>query len=117
MVIKGGLERSLIRMLRVKGQGQTTLEYLVVIVILLGAFLAMQTYIKRGLQGRWKASMDGLGDQYDPLVANTDIRHILVQSTNTSILTFDTGGGYWTKRTDATSASESKSGYMGLGNY
>lgn len=104
-------------MLKMKRLGQTTLEYIVVIVILLGALLAMQAYIKRGLQGRMKSSMDELGDQYDPRVANTFIQHTLVQATNTSIVALNVAGGYWTKRTDASASAESRAGYMSLGNY
>ncbi len=104
-------------MLKMRRRGQTTLEYIVVIVILLGALLAMQTYIKRGLQGRMKSSVDELGDQYDPRVANTSILHTLVQITNTSIVALNKDGGYWTKRTDSTASTDKKEGYMSLGNY
>ena len=110
-------ERSWAYMRRMKKKGQTTLEYMVVIVILLAAFLAMQVYIRRGLQGRMKSSIDELGDQYDPRAANTDILHTLVQTTNTSIMALNTSGGYWTRRTDATASRESKVGFMSLGNY
>jgi hypothetical protein len=88
-----------------------------VIIIFLGALLAIQVYVKRGLMGRWKSSIDELGEQYDPRVTDTNIQHVLVQTTNTEIMTFNTLGGYWTKRTDAASSSESKSGYMSLGSY
>lgn len=98
-------------------KGQTTIEYAMVLIILLGVLLAMQVYVKRGLQGRWKSSIDELGDQYDPRVADTNIQHVLVQTTNTEIMVFNTLGGYWTKRTDRVSSGESTSGYMGLGSY
>ena len=104
-------------MLRMKRQAQTTLEYITVIIILLGALLAIQFYVKRGLQGRWKSSIDELGDQYDPRVANTFIEHTLTQETNTAIIALNTTGGYWTQRTDATVSRESKAGYINLGSY
>ena len=43
-------------------QAQSTLEYIVLIVILIGVLITMQNYIKRGFQGRWKASVDEIGD-------------------------------------------------------
>ena len=33
-------------------RGQSTLEYAVLIVIIIGALLTIQVYIKRGVQGR-----------------------------------------------------------------
>ena len=45
-------------------RGQSTLEYAVLIVIIIGALLAIQVYIKRGVQGRLASSADDIGDQY-----------------------------------------------------
>ena len=45
-------------------RGQSTLEYAVLIVIIIGALLTIQVYIKRGVQGRLKSSADDIGDQY-----------------------------------------------------
>ncbi len=47
-----------------KIKGQSTLEYAVLIIIIIGALLSIQVYIKRGLQGRLKSSADDIGDQY-----------------------------------------------------
>src|SRR3990172_1381926 len=56
-------------MLRRKKQsiGQSLLEYIIVIIFVSGAFVVFQTYIKRGLAGRWKAVGDsfGQGRRYD----------------------------------------------------
>ena len=104
-------------MLRGYKKGQTTLEYIVLIIIVLGALLAIQHYLKRGLQGRWKAAMDDMGDQYDPRVANSSVRHTLVQSTNTSIVTMNDAGGYWTQRTDESISTERKQGSVEAGAY
>lgn len=52
-------------MLKVKNnKGQSTLEYAILIIIIIGALLTIQVYIKRGLQGRWKQATDDIGDQY-----------------------------------------------------
>ena len=45
-------------------RAQSTLEYAVLIVVIIGALLTIQTYIKRGVQGRLKSASDDIGDQY-----------------------------------------------------
>ncbi len=47
-----------------KRRGQTTLEYGVVIAIVVAGLIAMQSYIKRGMQGRLKQASDEIGEQY-----------------------------------------------------
>ncbi len=69
-----------------KKRGQSTLEYAVLTVIIIGALLSIQFYIKRGVQGRLKSSADDIGDQYS--VGNTNV----YKSTNTSSTTHDTFG-------------------------
>ena len=98
-------------------KGQSTLEYIVYFTIILAVFISIQTYFKRGVQGRWKAHIDELGDQYDPRTANTNLRETLSSSTNTSIVTMNTIGGFWTKRTDVSVSSERKTGYTTVGSY
>ncbi len=58
-------------MFKLKNKGQTTLEYAVLVIIIIGALLTIQTYIKRGVQGRLKSASDDIGDQYSP--GNTNI--------------------------------------------
>ena len=100
-----------------KKRGQTALEYTLLMIIVIGAFLAMQSYIKRGLQGRWKESIDQLGEQYDPQTADTHIRQTMTASTNTQIMTLNIDSGYWTMRTDNTISTERKTGYTSVGVY
>ena len=45
-------------------RGQSTLEYAVLTVVIIGALLTLQVYIKRGVQGRLKSAADDIGDQY-----------------------------------------------------
>ena len=52
-------------------RGQSTLEYAVLVVIIIGALLSIQFYLKRGIQGRLKSSADDIGDQYS--VGNTNV--------------------------------------------
>ena len=93
------------------------MEYVVLLILLMGAFLGMQNYMKRGVQGRWKASIDELGDQYDPRTADTTLRETISSSTNTSIITMNTAGGFWTKRTDVMASTERKAGVVAVGAY
>jgi hypothetical protein len=46
--------------------GQSTLEYAILVLIVIVAFLAMQTYLKRGIQGRVRESTDNIGEAYSP---------------------------------------------------
>lgn len=49
-----------------KMKGQSTLEYAVLIIIIIGALLSIQVYIKRGVQGRLKTAADDIGEQFSP---------------------------------------------------
>ena len=47
-------------------RAQSTLEYAIVIVVVVAGLIAMQVYIKRGLQGKLRSSTDNIGEQYAP---------------------------------------------------
>jgi len=49
-----------------KNRGQTTAEYAVLLGLVIAAVMAMQIYVKRGLQGKVKLETDKLGTQYEP---------------------------------------------------
>ncbi len=68
-------------------KAQSTLEYAILIIIIIGALLAVQTYLKRGIQGKVKSSADDIGDQYSP--DNTKA----VKITSTHSNTIETFGG------------------------
>jgi len=104
-------------MLKKMKKGQTAIEYAVLLIVVIGSFVAIQNYLKRGLQGRWRDSVDSLGDQYDPRTADTAIVHTLSSTTQTEILALDTGTGYFTQRTDATTSTETKAGSTTVGAY
>lgn len=66
-------------MLRLEKKAQSTLEYAIIIAVVVGAAIAMQVYVKRGLQGRvrdavnWRepSSVNILtGNQYEPAFMN-----------------------------------------------
>jgi len=45
---------------------QSTLEYALLISVVVGGLLTMQNYLKRSVQGRLQASADEIGEQYSP---------------------------------------------------
>jgi hypothetical protein len=47
-------------------KGQSTLEYALIIAVVVAGLLLMQHYVRRGYAGRLKSASDDLGEQYDP---------------------------------------------------
>ncbi|MDD5431570.1 MAG: hypothetical protein PHO70_01065 [Candidatus Omnitrophica bacterium] len=47
-------------------KGQSTLEYAILIGVIVAGLIAMQTYIKRGYEGKLRESADTMGKQYNP---------------------------------------------------
>lgn len=47
-------------------RAQTTLEYAILIGVVVAGLIAMQTYLKRGVQGKLKESADSMGQQFSP---------------------------------------------------
>jgi len=45
-------------------KGQSTVEYALIIAVIVAALIAMQTYFKRGVQGRLKQASDDIGEQF-----------------------------------------------------
>ena len=64
-----------------KKKAQSTLEYAVLIIIVIGALLSIQVYIKRGVQGRLKQAADDVGDQFS--VGNTNVVMTTATTSNT----------------------------------
>ena len=65
-----------------KRKGQSTLEYAILIIIIIGALLSIQIYIRRGIQGRLKSATDDIGDQFSP--GNTNVTKKVVTNSVTS---------------------------------
>lgn len=47
-------------------KAQSTLEYGVIIAVIVAALIAMQVYFKRGVQGKIRQSADDIGEQFSP---------------------------------------------------
>jgi hypothetical protein len=98
-------------------KAQSLLEYSVILIIVMGAFLAIGSYIKRGIQGRWKSATDDLGDQYDPRVANSAIEYRLNTTSITTIrlVPDESLNGQITRRDDNSITIETKNGFTSMG--
>lgn len=73
-------------------KGQSLLEYAFLVAIVAAAFIGMQHYIKRSVQGRAKQAADNIGEPYDSqgmrlstITTRVDARY----STNTSSRVLD----------------------------
>jgi len=62
-------------------KGQSTLEYALIIAVIVAGLLLMQMYIKRGYAGRLKSSTDDMGEQFDPNAYTANFA--ISQSSNT----------------------------------
>ena len=97
-------------------RGQNTLEYAVIIVVVVAGLLAMQTYIKRGMQGKLRSSTDSIGEQYSPGITtgtyttNTGSTSAEV-ITNAGVTTTDVTRGTQT-RTGSETVAEQAEEYM-----
>lgn len=58
---------------KMKLKAQTTVEYAVLIACVVAALLAMQIYMKRGIQGKLRAAGDEIGEQYAPTSTDSSI--------------------------------------------
>ena len=79
-------------------RGQSVMETDVLILVIVGALIAMQVYLKRGIQGRLRSGVDSIGEQYDPQATSSSftINHIsnATTTTNTSTQEKTVSGGY-----------------------
>ena len=94
---------------------QTTIEYVVFLIIILAVFLSMQSYVKRAFQGRWKAAVDDLGEQYDPVAVNLYMNEAIRVNSETHVITAQDASGFFTNRIDSSRSQEIKSGSVVVG--
>jgi len=68
-----------------RNKAQTTLEYAILIGVIVAGLVAMQVYLKRGYQGKLKESADSMGQQFSP--GNTTSNYTITnKSTSTEEL-------------------------------
>jgi hypothetical protein len=92
-------------------KGQTVLELGILLIVLVSALIAMQVYVKRGIQGRLKGAVDSVGEQYDPQATASDFTTAHESSVTTSSTTepqlrnFTIGGVTVTKTVEVTTST------------
>lgn len=84
-------------------RGQSTLEYAIIIAVIVGALISMQVYIKRGVQGRLRQATDDIGEAFSP--GATTYTHTTTSSVNSTETTRPTQltDGTWVSDAQTTS--------------
>ena len=54
-------------------KAQSTVEYAIIIAVVISALLAMQFWMRRGVMGKLRDSTDQIGDQFSPNLATHDL--------------------------------------------
>jgi hypothetical protein len=72
-----------------RDKGQSVTEIAILIIIIVAALVAMQVYLKRGIQGRLRSNIDNIGEQYDPQATTSDftVNHVSMTTTTTNTAT------------------------------
>ena len=91
-------------------KGQGLIEYSVLMIIIIAALLVTSNYVKRGIQGRWKSTVDEFGDQYDPRTINGKMTYQTNLTSNSVVSLNSDSLGIWTQREDRTVSTESTTG-------
>jgi hypothetical protein len=101
-----------------KRMGQSASEYIILTTIVVAAIFVGGIYFKRGIQGRWRDAVDGLGDQYDPELMNGVVTFTTTGNTTTYTEAVpdvvDDVPGYWTLRLDSANITQSAVGSVSL---
>ncbi len=92
----------------IKKHGQSMIEYVILIVVVISALIAMQVYMKRGVQGRWKTAVDELGDMYDPQTTKINLIYNYETISNSKVDVRLIGGKLQTMKYDNTFTNEIK---------
>jgi len=66
-------------------KAQSTLEYAMVIACVVGALIAMQIYIKRGIQGKLRDAADEIGEQYSAKTTTSSLTQTITNPTPTTV--------------------------------
>ena len=93
-----------------KKRGQSTLEYAILVVVVIMALVAIQAYLKRGIQGRMRDSADQIGDQFSPEFTEynfTSKSHSVTNETQDA----------WTTTTEYKDSWSQRTGWETVGNF
>jgi len=81
-------------------KAQSTMEFVILSMIIVSALFAMQVYLKRGIQGRLRTNIDSIGSAYDP--AATESNFTIIHNSHSTTTTVGTpvtrsaGTAHWT---------------------
>jgi hypothetical protein len=81
-------ENTKIKSPKTQSFGQSVLEYTMIIAVVVLAFFAIQIYMKRGMEGRFRASADDIGKQFD-----AEATYVVYKSTKGSKAKEETAAG------------------------
>jgi hypothetical protein len=99
-------------------KGQSAAEYVVLATIIIAAVFVGGIYFKRGIQGRLREAVDGLGDQYDPELMNGTVTYTTTGNATTYVESIDDNingvEGQWTMRLDSSDMSQDVAGSVSL---
>jgi len=84
-------------------KGQSTLEYAILIGIVVGALITMQIYVKRGIQGKLRSASDDIGGQFSPGLTTSEYNYTTDYAARETVKDLVT-------TTDVTKQTQSKSG-------
>src|SRR4030042_5192763 len=92
-------------------KAQSTLEYALLIAVVVGSLLYMQNYLKRSMQGRLQKIGDQIGDQYSP---GLTFRNTTTLTTAAKIVQLEQGGVGSLKETTLTGGEREQNELRGL---
>ncbi len=95
----------MIRLL-IKRRGQSTLEYAILVVVVIMALVGIQAYLKRGISGRMRDASDQIGDQFSPEHATSNVTtksYARVNETNVGGVSTTRYEDQWSQRTGSES--------------
>lgn len=97
-----------------KNKAQSTLEYAVIIAVVVGALLSMQIYMKRGVQGKLRESTDQIGEQFEAgktsVHSKTDRQGTTVQEVSQGATITYAGGAPTGSQAKGVAETQSESG-------
>jgi len=85
-------------------KGQSTLEYAILIGIVVGALITMQIYVKRGIQGKLRSASDDIGGQFSPGLTTSEYNYTTEYESQETVKDLVT-------TTDVITQTQSKSGW------
>ncbi|MFH1191180.1 MAG: hypothetical protein V1670_03180 [Candidatus Omnitrophota bacterium] len=83
-----------------KQKGQSTLEYALIIAVVVAGLFAMQIYMKRGIEGKLRTSSDDIGAQFEAGRST-----VYTASNHTGVTVERTATGVTTSRSDGSDGS------------